>query len=117
MRTRELLRFEKRLIKRKEQILQNIEKAETDLKERAETELNDEVDYASASSDSMVDEVIAKQQFKELQEIEYALKKIQDKTYGICEMCEEPIGLDRLKVKPHARYCIVCREIIEKNGN
>lgn len=31
-------------------------------------------------------------------------------------MCEDPIGLPRLKAKPFARYCIVCREIIEKEN-
>jgi len=31
-------------------------------------------------------------------------------------MCEEEIGEQRLKVKPQARYCIVCREIAEKSA-
>jgi len=30
------------------------------------------------------------------------------------EMCEEPIGRARLEVKNFARFCIVCREINEK---
>ena len=29
-------------------------------------------------------------------------------------MCEDEISIDRLKAKPQARYCITCREIIEK---
>ena len=32
----------------------------------------------------------------------------------ICEMCEEEISMARLRAKPTAKYCIVCREIIEK---
>ena len=52
---------------------------------------------------------------QELQEIETALAKIKVKQYGICEMCEDDIGFQRLKVKPHAKYCIVCRPIVEKN--
>ena len=115
MRTREIERLERKLLHQKKQILQNIENANKELKELTKSELNDDGDYASASSESMIDEVLAKKQFKELQEIEYALGKIKDKTYGICEMCEEPIGLERLRVKPHARYCIACREVIEQN--
>ena len=52
---------------------------------------------------------------EELAEIEAALGKIKAKQYGICEMCEDDIGFQRLKVKPHAKYCIVCRPIVEKN--
>ena len=31
-------------------------------------------------------------------------------------MCEDEIDIERLKVKPNAKYCITCREIIEKNN-
>jgi RNA polymerase-binding transcription factor DksA len=48
-------------------------------------------------------------------EIEVALAKIANNEYGICEMCEDDIGFQRLKVKPHALYCIDCREIAEKS--
>lgn len=57
-----------------------------------------------------------------LQEIKAALKRIQDGTYGICEGCEEAgrppskrwIPKTRLKVIPHARYCVSCAEKLEK---
>ena len=42
------------------------------------------------------------------------LGKIKRGTFGICEMCEEPIGFPRLEVKNFARFCITCREITEK---
>ena len=32
-------------------------------------------------------------------------------------MCEEKIQEERLKIKPFAKYCIMCREIIEKENN
>ncbi|MEL1170649.1 TraR/DksA C4-type zinc finger protein, partial [Campylobacter jejuni] len=35
-------------------------------------------------------------------------------TYGICESCDDEIDSQRLKVKPHARYCIACRQIAEQ---
>jgi DnaK suppressor protein len=64
-----------------------------------------------------VDNAIGSQQQVELMEIETALAKINNGQYGICEMCEEEIGFQRLKVKPHAKYCIDCREIAEKNNS
>ena len=51
---------------------------------------------------------------QELKEIDESLGKINAKTYGVCEMCEEEISMARLRAKPAAKYCIVCREIIEK---
>ena len=43
---------------------------------------------------------------QELEEVERALKKIDDGTYGLCETCGEPIAAARLEVMPAARYCI-----------
>ena len=116
MRKREFNQFEKMLFERRAQILRNIHDAHEEMDMLNNSELNDEGDFAAASSESMIDQVITAQQSKELKEIEYSLTKIKDGTYGVCEMCEDPIGKDRLKVKPHANYCIVCREIVEKNG-
>ncbi|QQG38064.1 MAG: TraR/DksA C4-type zinc finger protein [Candidatus Kaiserbacteria bacterium] len=39
-------------------------------------------------------------------EIEAALKKMDDGTYGICEKCGEPIPVDRLEANPAAKTCI-----------
>ena len=64
----------------------------------------------------MVESAIILQQSQELQEIEVTLGKISNGDYGICEMCEDDIGFQRLKVKPHAIYCIDCREIVEKSN-
>ncbi len=79
-------------------------------------EIKDEGDFAAASMDSGRDYQIFLNQKKELEEINQALKKIEEGTYGICEMCDEPIQEERLKIKPYAKYCIICREYIEKEG-
>ncbi len=52
---------------------------------------------------------------KDLKEIEAALKKIKDGTYGICERCGKPIDAKRLEVKPEAVYCLKCETEIEAN--
>lgn len=115
MRDNELHYFEEILLTRKTQIIKNIAGVETEMNQLRELELNDEGDYASVSNDNMVENAIGSQQMKELGEIEAALFKIKSKQYGICEMCEDEIGFQRLKVKPHAKFCIVCRSIVEKN--
>jgi DnaK suppressor protein len=42
-----------------------------------------------------------------LDEVDAALKRLKDGTYGICEVCGKPIGEPRLEAKPAARRCIV----------
>jgi DnaK suppressor protein len=111
----ELEYFKSILFGRKEQILKNLSGSKEEMSELQSQELSDEGDYAAANSDSLVEGAIISQQQKELQEIESALQKIENGEYGICEMCEEPIGFQRLKVKPHAVYCIDCRETVEKS--
>ncbi|HQR74564.1 MAG TPA: RNA polymerase-binding protein DksA [Sulfurovum sp.] len=110
----ELHNFEDKLKVRKVQIEKNLRGTTLELEEMRELELNDEGDFAAASAETIVDSAILTQQRKELSEIELALDKIKKGTFGVCEMCEEPIGLARLKVKNFARFCITCREISEK---
>jgi len=110
----EMALFRDRLLDRRVQIEKNLAGTALELKEMRALELNDDGDYAAASVETMVDSAILEQQRKELAEIDLALDKIKHGTYGICEMCEEPIGKARLEVKNFARFCITCREINEK---
>ncbi len=108
--------FEQLLKERKIQLEKNIASFANEQVGAQKDDLKDEGDLASASGGAVISDAIIMQQKKELEEIEYAFKKIKDGTYGICEMCEDPIGIPRLKAKPFARYCIVCREIVEKEN-
>jgi DnaK suppressor protein len=46
--------------------------------------------------------------------IREALDRIEDKTYGTCANCENPIQPKRLEAVPWARHCIQCQELLEK---
>jgi len=108
--------YKEMLIARKKELEKILFSLSNEIKDLNKCEINDEADFAAASMDSGRDYQIYLQQKKELEEINEALKKIEDGTYGICEMCEDPIQEERLKIKPFAKYCIICREIIEKEG-
>ncbi|BBO84451.1 TraR/DksA family transcriptional regulator [Desulfosarcina ovata] len=41
--------------------------------------------------------------------IRKCLQAIEEGTYGICETCEEPISIARLKARPVTSYCIACK--------
>lgn len=47
----------------------------------------------------------------ELHELRHALYKIREKQdlFGICEKCNKSIEIERLKVRPWARYCYKCK--------
>ena len=113
----EIEQFKNNLLDRRVQIEKNLTGTTLELDGMRELDLSDEGDYAAASAETVVDSAILVQQRKELNEIELALDKIKQGTYGICEMCEEPIGKLRLEVKNFARFCITCREINEKEQN
>ena len=115
MQTSELEYFKEILESRQVQIAKNISGVNDELNQLSSLELNDEGDHASVDNSSMVESAIVQQQEQELREINVTLGKMSTGDYGICEMCEDPIGFQRLKVKPHAIYCIDCREIVEKS--
>ena len=104
------------LLERKALIESNIQNGKQNIDSLKNQEVNDEFDYAEVSSDSYTEGLIINQQISELSEIDGALHRIKEGTYGICEMCDEVISLGRLKAKPFAKYCIVCRELVEKNN-
>jgi RNA polymerase-binding transcription factor DksA len=44
-----------------------------------------------------------------VEEIDDALRRIEDKTYGYCERCFQPIPKPRLRALPYARLCVACK--------
>ena len=49
-----------------------------------------------------------------LQLVEAAIARIEDKTYGVCVHCENPIQPKRLEAVPWASHCIQCQDLMEK---
>ena len=60
-----------------------------------------------------VDLKLATNELKEIKEIDEALERINDETYGYCIECEEPIRFQRLVAIPEAKYCLSCEEDLE----
>ncbi|GAA0570097.1 TraR/DksA family transcriptional regulator [Actinomadura livida] len=45
-----------------------------------------------------------------LEEIDAALARLDDGTYGLCEDCGEPVPEGRLEIIPYARRCVQCQQ-------
>jgi DnaK suppressor protein len=50
----------------------------------------------------------------EVQVLRHALAKFDDGSYGLCELCGQPIGDSRLLARPEARLCIACQTRMER---
>lgn len=51
---------------------------------------------------------------EKLYSLKEALGKIDDGTYGKCEICGENIGAERLEALPYTAYCVQCKSLVEK---
>ena len=75
----------------------------------------DIVDQASSYTDKNVEMKAINRQIKLISEIDKALARIREDTYGYCLDTAEPIGLKRLMARPVAKYTIAAQEKHEKN--
>lgn len=112
----QILELKEVLLERRESILSNINSSRLNIDEIKNQEINDDLDYAELVSDSFTEGMIANHQVEELKQIDEAIKKIHDDTYGKCDMCGINILLGRLKAKPFAKFCTECREVYEKEN-
>ncbi len=73
-----------------------------------------QADLGSDTDESERRVYILEKELKTIKLINSALKRIYDKSYGICEICGDYIPSNRLKIIPYAKYCIKCKEEEEK---
>jgi DnaK suppressor protein len=79
-------------------------------------EIADFYDSADEERDRQFSHLLCDRDREKLFEIDEALQRIEEKTYGICEECGKKITESRLKVMPFARLCISCQSELEKKS-
>lgn len=52
----------------------------------------------------------------ELADVEHAMRRLDEGTYGTCEACGKPIGEERLQAMPAARFCIDDQALAEREA-
>jgi DnaK suppressor protein len=52
-----------------------------------------------------------------LREVEEALVRVKEGTYGVCQECDEPISPKRLQALPWAKFCVRCQEMLGAMAN
>ena len=69
----------------------------------------DTYDVASEARDREISFILSVRDRDKLAAIDAVLDRIDDKTYGICDECEEAIAEERLKAMPFSRLCVQCQ--------
>lgn len=90
---------------------------ESDLK--AEREGNkdeglDTYDLASEERDREINFILSAREHDKIRQIDEALERLSDGTYGICESCGLEIGEERLQAMPFTRLCRDCQQEQER---
>jgi DnaK suppressor protein len=52
-----------------------------------------------------------------VRQLRSAMERLDDRSYGICLQCEEPISPKRLKAVPWADFCISCQEMADQSNS
>jgi RNA polymerase-binding protein DksA len=119
---KELLDFKKLLLKKKEEVNAEIKHISEDTLKKSQKDASGDIsgytyhmaDVATDNYDREFSLGLASKDRKSLYELEDALKRIEDGTFGVCLDCGNLIAKTRLKVVPQARLCIKCQEKREK---
>jgi len=77
-------------------------------------DIGDVLDSVSEERTRELDMILTDREKRKLLQIDDALDRIEDGTYGQCEECGVKIPKARLKVLPFAKFCVECQEKNER---
>ena len=114
LKKKDLKRFERLLIEKKDEILKNAKKTLNEDMSLAQDDMPDEMDLASSEYIQSFTFRLRGREKTFLKKIDHALAKIEEGTFGVCEECGEPIAVKRLEARPETTLCIRCKEDQER---
>jgi DnaK suppressor protein len=113
MTSKQLEYFKNKLLKWKEDLKEEARQTIEHLREEPLKE-PDENDRASVESETVLELRTRGRCHKLISQIDMALARIEDGSYGYCEETSNPIGIKRLEARPIATLCIEAQERREK---
>ena len=111
---KELKKFQELLEEKRKSVLERARQMLSEGMVLDANDLPDEMDLASSEYIQSFEFRLRGREKSLLSKLDLALKKIDDGTFGICEICEEPIGKKRLEARPETSLCIKCKEDQER---
>lgn len=118
-----LKELEKKLLEEKVTVEKELMELREDLHHHTQSEISGEDIYedeyaesGTATFEREKDLSIELSLKETMEQIERALERIKNETYGICQRCHKPIETERLKAIPYAELCIQCKTKEEKSN-
>ena len=112
----EIEKFKKRLEEIRAEMTKLVEEATSDVKAEPEAKgySQHQADEGTDDFDRMVSLKLTDKEIELLHQIDRALEKIEDGTYGICDISGEEIPIKRLEAIPYATMTVTAQEKFEK---
>lgn len=111
-----LLRLHKTLLSRRGELRKRLGMELDDLSRGKSNQTGDAADAAFDSSGEEIASQLAELESKELAQVERAVRRLKQGTYGKCEVCSTKIPVARLNALPYSTLCIKCQRDMETDG-
>jgi DnaK suppressor protein len=102
------------LLKMRDELIEEIAKNRKMETNDLRNEIGDLYDSADNERDRQLSHILTDRDRAKLLEIDEAIERIEDGSYGICWECGKRININRLKILPLARLCVTCKSDTEK---
>ena len=115
-------RFKQMLLEKRREILRNVSEIEDEALKKSRLDASGDlssmpIHMADLGTDNYEQELVLglmDSERKLLREIDEALQRIEEGTYGICEGTGKPIPKARLQAQPWAKYCVEYARMLEQ---
>ncbi len=111
---KELTEFKEQLLEKKTHLIKEIQGKEEELTSSDKDEVGDMADLATELIERELNMSLSEGDRARLEEINAALDRIKDKTYGICVDTGEVINKQRLKAVPEALRTLAAQEVYDR---
>ena len=109
-------KYHQQLLQAKHDLIHNVSEEEREGRDAVSIEAKDFGDMATESAGQEMSFAISDAGRKSLKDIDGALVRVQEGTFGNCIRCQKPIDEARLDAVPQAAMCITCAEAVEREG-
>jgi len=110
-----LLRLHQRLIAKRDSLHRKLVD-NNKLAHAAGPGVGDAGDAATDGEQTEINSQLAALESRELNQVDRAIELIKTGRYGMCEVCDQAIPIERLKALPFTPYCVGCQQKIEESG-
>ncbi len=109
-----VIAIRRKLMKQREELLSEAEQTINNKIGSEKQSFPDPTDQAAAELDSNFQLRLRGREQKLLKKIDEAIARIDDGSYGVCEICGNSIGIKRLEARPVTTLCIDCKTTQEE---